>query len=224
MIHIINRHCKFSQISATKERPKWFSRKKCFQNLLSTVGDNSKIHILFDGDISGHFLENEKVTKINAGSGSKSFRLAVEYSLDNSSDEDIIYFVEDDYLHSKKFEPYLLDGLTINPNGYISLYDHPDKYTDRMYENLKVGILTGSLCHWKQTPSTTDTFAIKKRTLAKHKDTIMKYSQDALGYSLDHERCLDLWSKGVPLISPIPGISTHCEPKYLSPYTNWDLI
>lgn len=234
MIHIINRHCNFSTVSVNKKRPTWFSREKCFENLVSVfTGSTSKIHIIFDGDISKHFLwtktiDRNNVYSIRADKETIAFKYAIDYALEVSRDkEDIIYFVEDDYLHRPTASDTLEEGFTIlneNTPVCISLYDHNDKYDLRIYPEIQAQIFTTKCCHWRTTPSTTNTFAIKRWALEKYLDQFKLFSPDELPCSMDHKRHLQLWKLGVATITSIPGYSTHCEPDYLSPTINWEYI
>lgn len=238
MIHIINRHCRFSNISFNKDRPSYFSREKCFKNLINTIesDNNIKLHILFDGDPSGHFLEdNNSLIKLNSGSGAKSFVDAITYAITvSSNDEDIIYFVEDDYLHRPEWQKILIEGFSIEDNLYISLYDHNDKYYrtlnfgikqtyENMYKDLKSEICITKSSHWRTVASTTDTFAIKRKDLIKYKEVLIHFSSIA-AHSLDHQRGLYLTSIGFKLWTCMPGYSTHMEPDYLSPLIDWQYI
>jgi glycosyltransferase involved in cell wall biosynthesis len=230
MLHIINRHCNISRLSLTKNRPEWFDREKCYKNLCSNLPkDNVQFHIVFDGNREEHFtktpiIEGTRFHDIKAGTGSKSFREAINYALSVSKPEDILYFVEDDYLHRPGWVDVLFEGFTIGPVGYISLYDHNDKYNHKMYPTLASQIFTGELSHWRTVPSTTDTFAIMHNTLKNNLSIFMKYSDDTVPWSRDHERCMELWKNGVGLITSIPGYSTHCEPEYLSPCFDWSKV
>lgn len=228
---IINRHCNYSEISKNKPRPFWFSREKCYTNLVDSIKEykNADISliVLFDGNSSEHFVRKiegaQEIVDISAKSGSKSFIMSIEYALNKASDDDLIYFLEDDYMHRSGWIDALFEGMTMNPNGYISLYDHADKY-QMQYSELTLKLLLGEVSHWRTTPSTTDTFCIKKSTLQKAKDIMLKWSSLGLNYSRDHERCLDLWNNGYPLLTPVPGFSTHCESKLLSPLIDWENI
>lgn len=241
MIHVINRHCNFSSISANKIRPSWFSRKECFDIIYHDIfyhndcfqEEKIRLHVLFDGNPIGsdHFLANIdndydiEIKVIDAGTGSKSYRIAIQYVLDHPDikDDDIVYLLEDDYLHRGDWYNIIEKGLELVPNGYVSLFDHNDKYILEDYKELKSQILFNRV-HWRTTPSTTDTLAIYKSTLRKHKDIFFKFSPDNFSCSLDHQRCLELWNHGVPLLTSIPGYATHCEEGYLSPGINWQKV
>lgn len=229
-LHIYGRYCNFSNISATKERPEWFSRENCFESLYreyKTWPYQTTFTALFDGDIGkDHFLnkKNVKIEKLNSGSGAKSFMDTVDFILKQPhKDDDIIYLVEDDYLHISGWRNILLSAFILPlPMLYVTLYDHPDKYDETMYSGLSANVFIGSQCHWRTTPSTTDTFACKFSTLKKHRDLYVPYSK--LPYSLDHQRSLNLWSKGACFISSIPGYSTHVDKVLMSPLIDWEEI
>lgn len=231
MLHIYGRYCNFSNISATKERPSWFSRERCFESLyreFKTWYCQTTFTALFDGEIGkDHFLNKKEVNRatLKSGSGSKSFIDSVDYILtQNHNEEDIIYLVEDDYLHIYGWRDVLLSAfkLPITQMVYATLYDHPDKYDRTMYNGLSADIFVGGHCHWRTTPSTTDTFACKFSTLKKHRDLYVPYSK--LPYSLDHHRSLNLWNNGACFISSIPGYSTHIGSEVMSPLIDWKEI
>lgn len=232
MLHIYNRQCNFSTISANKYRPKWFNRETCFKSLLCEYNanhDQTTLTILFDGQPNKeHFCSKMNdigsipIINLNSGNGAKSFIDSVDYILkQNHKNEDIIYLVEDDYLHIPMWGSTLLSAFTLNlPNLHVTLYDHLDKYTE-MYANLLSKIFVSKRSHWRTVPSTTDTFAVRFDTLKKYRDIYWGFWRD--GYSLDHMRSLEVGRNGGVFISPIHGWSTHVG-EYNSPLINWEGI
>lgn len=239
MIHVINRHCNFSNLSVNKERPYFFSREACLENLINTSDDTVKHHILFDGNPSGHFvnkyIDKFPIVKLNSGNGAKSFVDAVDYAISlKCKEHDIIYFVEDDYLHNYGWCNILKEGIAIENNCWISLYDHHDKYYNKlppslvptyeaMYKDYTSKITYTHSCYWRTACSTTDTFALTYGNLVNHRDTITKWSKIA-HHSLDHNRGLELNSIGMRLWTCMPGYSTHMEPAYMSPMVDWHAV
>jgi hypothetical protein len=140
------------------------------------------------------------------------------------SDYDILYFVEDDYLHNIGWPKILREGFKYIDVDYITLYDHNDKYFFEMYEDLmsKVG-LTPSV-HWKTIPNTTNTYACLGKTFKRDFAIHVKYCDVAGGLTRDFDKFYELTSTGKTLINPIPGYSTHCEPDFMSPVVNWENI
>lgn len=135
-------------------------------------------------------------------------------------DDEVVYLVEDDYLHRDGATRIILEG--IDRADYVSLYDHPDKYmipspnplVKEGGEETRV-ILTAST-HWKFTNSTTMTFAARARTL-KEDQQVMRQCCQRPDMPLDFQMFMLLGQNGRRLISPIPGKATHCDP-FPSPF------
>jgi len=230
-VHIFMRHCHFSDVSAHKARLPGFSREACFENLLSTIaGENVQLHLLLDTfrPMEGeHFIKKQHqfpITEMRAGSEAAAFLLMLEYVLKQDLAPDaIVYFLEDDYLHRQGWVSVLREGFTLPGVDYITLYDHKDKYFFPQYVGLQSKLFQTPSTHWRTTPSTTNTYAMRFATLQKHIDTHRAFS---LGRKIsdDHQKFCQLSSLGATLISPIPGWSTHCEPDYASPCIDWQEI
>lgn len=139
----------------------------------------------------------------------------------NFKQDDIIYFLEDDYLHQPDALLVLEEGIKINNSGYVTLYDHPDKYTE-MYSNYNTQYLSSNNYNWRTTPSTTNTFACLYKTIMEDIETHLLYTNN--GITIDHEKFLKLDTMGRSLISSIPGYSTHVENGMLSPNVDWQKI
>lgn len=141
--------------------------------------------------------------KGNAG----SFQLALEMAIESNKDDDLIYFIEDDYLHKHEAPKMLEEG--IKRADYVTLYDHPDKYTRyyNMGEYSKV-IKTES-SHWRFTASTCMTFASKVKTLKEDMEVWKKHTSDT--HPWDHKIFVELGEKGRKLAVPIPGAACHTD-------------
>lgn len=166
--------------------------------------------------------------RTNGGSSAAGFRIVFEDAL-TMSDDEVVYFVEDDYLHLPKSRQVLLEGIT--RTDYVSLYDHLDKYMLPAYGgNMYIGddaaeetkVFVTDTTHWKLTNSTTMTFAAKVRTLKDDADTWRKHSTGTC--PRDFDAFIELRGKGRTLATPLPGYSTHCDPQYPSPLTDWTQV
>lgn len=205
-------------------RPEWFSYEQCYRSVKNAKVD---LTILLDGTKQNHHFQfdlEDKVIEYTGGSDAASLLYCLKY-IENSNlhDNDIVYIVEDDYLHQPGWEDIMREAFDAFDVDYVTLYDHPDKYFLPMYETLQSKLLHTKSLHWRTTPSTCNTYAAKWSTLKKHWDTHVKYclpEQTHDGY--DHTKFLDLWNQGSNLISCIPGYSTHCELPFLSPTINWN--
>lgn len=232
---VINRHCAFSTVSAGKARPHWFSRERCFDSLQSPQID--KFVVMFDearGSIKDHFLP-ERFNKISNdkelilfrnGTEGGAFCEVLDYIVSLSVNEnDIIYVVEDDYLHLNNYVGGLLEGADaaqqVSEYGFWTGYAHADKYDKDVYPNLKVQILHTQSLFWQTTPSTTNTYAGNLKSWKHFYELQRSFSHNHL-ISRDHDKFIAIWKSGGALVSAIPPFSTHCEPAYLSPTIPWE--
>ena len=231
MIEIFVRHCHFSSASQGKVRPSYFSRKSCYENLLDTI-DGKSVNVTFFLDTffpskDKHFILEQTdypVIEIKEGREAGSFLKMVEHVIKCSfSPDTVVYFLEDDYLHRPGWTQVLQEGLSLPHIDYVSLFDHRDKYSLSMYQGIKSEIFYTKSCHWRTTPSTTNTYAMYFKTLKKHSAVHKEFS---LGRKItqDHEKFLKLARRGAKLISPIPGYCTHMESAFLSPCIDWEKI
>lgn len=224
MLNVFNRQCFFSTAGAPKHRPSWFDRKENFKNLDSTPHIN--LQVVFDeakgtlesSPMAQVLLESgREIIKIKSdGTEASAFRLLLAHIayLPIARDE-LVYIVEDDYIHKKDWKRAIYDGFNSTPCDYLTLYDHPDKYKD--YPDLKSRIYVGKVCHWRTTPSTTNTFAVRMGTLMDDLKVSNDYST-GVSISRDHDRFVELGKRGRILVSSIPGFSTHIETDNLTPF------
>ena len=148
-----------------------------------------------------------------------SFRLCIELTEIHGASN--YYFVEDDHLHLPNQKEWLCAGL--KEYDFVSLYDHPDKYTFEIYKELKRKIIITSLGHFISAPSTVMTFACKATTLKETKHIFLdeRITGKQFIAPRDHLLFTVLGQQGYTLGTPIPGRSTHCEKEGLSPFINW---
>ena len=226
MIRIFQRHCQFSSNSANKQRPEWFNREKIFDSFQKTFTDKVSYTAFYDTlNGSEHFIFNKNVNIVETegGSEAKSFNNLLKYVHGQDfKDEDIIYFVEDDYLHLDGWVDIMLEGFNQIGADYYTLYDHPDKYYLPMYQDLQSKIITTENSYWRTAPSTTCTFACKFGTFKKYFEDHLKFCSE--GFTHDHQMFLHLWSIGSNLVSCMPAYSTHVEANMLSPFREWENV
>ncbi len=190
------------------------SKYQCFSNFIEIFGNQGLTIVADNVKPETEALLNSHVKNLHltALGNSKSFVYALELAVQNQAD-DIVYFVEDDYLHLSDAENIIIEGL--ERADYVSLYDHPDKYmspgpnpfVSDGGEDTKV-ILTRST-HWKYSNSTTMTFAARAKTLKQDYDVIKQHC--APDIPMDFRMFTVLLKRGRKLITPIPSRSTHCD-------------
>jgi hypothetical protein len=234
MLRIFQRHCLFSPNSEHKGRPEWFNREKMFDQFVSTLDSRVELTCMFDsgrGEVDQHFLSKKDVKTISlkGGNDAISFLNVLEYIKEQKyNEDDIIYFLEDDYIHRSGWVDVMLEGFEYIGADYYTLYDHPDKYGPTtypmLYEDLTSKIFATPSVHWRTVPNTTNTYACTYKTLMKHFDIHIKYCDLVEKWTKDSHKFQELWSIGSNLISCIPGYSAHVESTMLSPVIDWSKI
>ena len=230
MIRLFQRHCNFSTQSEHKPRPGWFNREVIFDKLIASLDSRveyTAFHDSGNGEIKDHFLAHKEVNKVSVkgGNDAQSFlNLLNHVNEQEYDDDDIIYFLEDDYLHKHGWVDIMEEGFDMIGADYYTLYDHPDKYFLPMYQDLTSKVIATKNVHWRTTPSTTNTYACRFSTLKKHFDIHVKHCDLVAKWTKDHDKFTELWNNGSNLISCIPGYSTHVEGNMLSPVTDWSKV
>jgi GT2 family glycosyltransferase len=190
------------------------SKYRCFYNFLDIFGHHDTIIVADKVKPETKKLLASRVKDVHHTSlgNSKSFVYALDLAVQQPDDE-IVYLVEDDYLHLPDAEQILIEG--VERADYVSLYDHPDKYMSpgpnplvRDGGEASKVILTRST-HWKYTNSTTMTFAAKAGTLKQDYNLLKQHCEYDI--PLDFRMFTHLLQRGRKLITPIPGRSTHCD-------------
>lgn len=225
---------RISDAGYNKVKPDYINNESCLANAVKVFGSENFI-IIADNVSEETFLmickyvKSKQITKVSVGHGAGTFNLALNFALEKLEDNEIVYFLENDYLHKPDSQKILEEGFSLGAS-FVSLYDHPDKYMDPIYggnpycgggaEDTRV-YLTDN-CHWKVTNSTTMTFAAKVSTLKRTEHTLRKHTLET--HPNDFQMFLELRQNNELLITSIPGYSTHGETAWLTPLTDWSKI
>lgn len=140
----------------------------------------------------------------NAG----SLKHAIDLAIAECDDDELVYFVEDDYLHLQTAPTLLEEG--IKRADYVTLYDHPDKYTSQYNGGEYSKVIKTASSHWRYTISTCMTFATKVKTLKEDLETWTKFTDGV--HPHDHQIFTELnKDKRRRLAVCIPGVACHCD-------------
>ena len=210
--------------------------KKNFNKInikLSIIDDNSsekfiqnmkKLLSKFDIDNEIISLQNNEITQdikdSNFASIKKCFMLAKENS------KDLIYFVEDDYIHDEicileMIGTYERIATQLNKEIILCPTDYPYLYAncDPTY------IFLGNKKHWRKTEQSLGTFLISKTNLNIYWENLLQF---ASGKDNPAELALHKIYEKEPCFSPIPSLAIHCaniNSIYgISPNINWQEI
>ena len=224
---------RISDAGYKKEKPDYINNETCLKNA-TKVFEDEDWSIIADNistetnDMIQKYKSRDHIYYASVGHGAGTFNLALNEAL-TYNDDDIVYFIENDYLHKPDAVKILNEGFELGAS-FVALYDHPDKYLDPSKggnpycegggEDTRV-YLTDS-CHWKITNSTTMTFSAKVSTLKRVEAILRKHTSGT--HPNDFQMFLELRQLGELLITPIPGYATHGESAWLSPLTDWSTV
>ena len=210
--------------------------KKNFNEInikLSIIDDNSsekfiqnmkKLLSKFDIDNEIISLQKNEVTQDVKDSNFASIKKC--YTLAKENSEDLIYFVEDDYIHDEicileMIGTYERIATQLNKEILLCPTDYPYLYAscDPTY------IFLGNKKHWRKTEQSLGTFLISKINLNIYWENLLQF---ASGKDDPAELALHKIYEKEPCFSPIPSLAIHCaniNSIYgISPNINWQEI
>ena len=210
--------------------------KKSFNEInikLSIIDDNSsdefiqnmkKLLSKFDIDNEIISLQKNDVTQDVKDSNFASIKKC--YTLAKENSEDLIYFVEDDYIHDEicileMIGTYERIATQLNKEILLCPTDYPYLYAscDPTY------IFLGNKKHWRKTEQSLGTFLISKINLNIYWKNLLQF---ASGEDDPAELALHKIYEKEPCFSPIPSLAIHCaniNSIYgISPNINWQKI
>ena len=221
---------RISDSGYNKIKPEYINNEACLLNALDMFSTEHHEWLVIADNVSEetkNMIEKYvlNVEYVSVGHGAGTFNLALNEALKHSEDE-IIYFLENDYLHKPNSPKIIEEGLSLGAS-FVSLYDHPDKYLaperggnpycEGGAESTRV-YLTEST-HWKITNSTTMTFAAKVSALRENEEILRHHTSGT--HPNDFQMFMELRANNKLLVTPIPGYATHGETAWLSPLTDW---
>jgi len=224
---------RISDAGYSKVKPDYINNESCLKNAFKVFKD-CDWSIIADNVSEDTFkmiqrcTSYSKILQASEGSGAQTFNLALDQAL-QYDDEEIVYFIENDYLHKEESKQIIEEGFDLGAS-FVTLYDHPDKYLDpsrggNKYcqggaEDTRVYLSKSS--HWKITNSTTMTFAAKVKTLREVEPLLRKHTTGT--YPRDFDMFMELRENNRILISSIPGYATHGETNWLTPLVEWNKV
>ena len=179
----------------------------------SSIGNLNIIKKLIDGNnmeiINLDILKYQNI--ISKQKNKETFAnlasLLQSFEIGKDTGEDLIYFIEDDYLH---FEPMLEEMVAsyeriasqLNKDIFMCPSDYPYLYMS----NTKTNVLIGNKRHWRTVDKTLCTFLTTKNLLDKYWDNFYK---NCLSRHDPFEKYLnEIYSKEI-CISPLKSLSLH---------------
>ena len=206
------------------------SKKKDLEQIQKQLNNSNFKNSIISLDLNEF---KEQIKKINAKNEvitinqmSNMANIHKSFLLAKKQCQDLIYFVEDDYLHEKesfKEMIFTYEKIASQTNKELILCpaDYPYLYT----KIDKTNIFLGSSKHWRVVEETLCTFLTSKIILEKHWNKFISMCK------FEHypfEQPLHDIYKFEYCLSPIPSIAFHCTNVNsifgLSPHMNWEKI
>jgi hypothetical protein len=218
---------RISDSGYSKVKPDYITNENCLKNFVYVFG-NQNLEIIADNcsketlQMITKYIHPNKISSVSVGHGAGTFNLALDMAL-KWEDDEIVYFVENDYLHLQGSPQILEEGFKLGA-PYVTLYLHPDKFIPPSQGgNPEVGedggyltrIYRGETQLFGMFNSTTMTFAAKVKTLKEDEKILRKWTSGT--HPDDFRMFLELRDKGNALLCPLNTFSTHGETMWLAP-------
>jgi hypothetical protein len=225
---------RISDAGYSKVKPDYINNENCLKNATKVFKDADWLVIADNvsketDKMIQKYVSKSDILYVSVGHGAGTFNIALDAALEYDGDDEIVYFIENDYLHTPDAQSILEEGFKLGAS-FISLYDHPDKYLDPRAggnpyceggaEDTRVYLTENT--HWKITNAATMTFATKTSVLKRTQNIFKKYTLGS--YPQDFYIFVELRNESELLISPIPSRSTHGETAWLAPLIDWSKI
>ena len=141
----------------------------------------------------------------------------------NQNDDDLIYFVEDDYLHDpENFAQRIKDIFDFaEKNLQVPWFVHPTDYPDQYSRLLKRSYLfqtNSGYC--REISSTTHTFMVQKKYYKLFVDFFRECHKD----DGNDGKLSTIFQDKAICLSPLPGVATHFHIGTISNYVDWNKV
>ena len=221
------------------DQPKSEVMVRCLNSLLKSIdhaqseGVDIPIRLVIMDDHSAEpFIDQIKTLLDRASCETKFIALETTgngpsvgeaYKWARKNSKDIIYFVEDDYLHEPNaileiVRSYERHTAVLNQDVALFPTDMPDRY--RHIEETQ--IFLGSHRHWRTIGNTTFTSIISIGILKDHWNSYIGLAQYGIDPEVTEANTLQPIYKEVPCLSPIPSLALHYQQvDGISPFSDW---
>lgn len=232
MIDIVLRTC--SRVHALSHRPRLRGLGKreivdrCVRSLGRSIAtaaglpDAIRLQVIDDGSpshevdawaatLASHGID-ARWTRLEAAEVSRSLQVAFEQARDSRSD--LLYFVEDDYLHYPEAIDVLLRSYEqlrrLAPDGQVAItpYDCPDRYLRGVYPTT-MEFAAGR--YWRTTRHTTGTFMVTRQTFERHLPKYLEFARYGTDPRVNEDTTINLVYRSTPCFSPIPSLAIHLQ-------------
>jgi hypothetical protein len=226
--------------------PSYFTNENCLNNFIKNfkIKDSDTLIIVADNVSEETYKWLQTYGKIimrtQLGNTGSFYFCLDEVTKSSYSDDEIVYFVENDYLHKQGSREIMDEAFQFFNADYVSLYDSPEKYGTHynvnynqavldpgIFKKYRSEIFCGANNYWRTTDTLTMTFASTLKNLRYDKQIFYGYMvdirvEDKKLYQIpgDFEifKTISL-VREKRILTPMPGAATHGD--ILSPFIKW---
>ncbi len=156
------------------------------------------------------------------------------FALARDRGRELIYFVEDDYLHTPSAIREMLEAhvefkerlggreVALHP------YDDPKNYWSPIFSREDCRVVYGTARHWRTNTHTTNTCWVEIETLRRNWqvfERLARYSSTPYGqehHIFEASTINPIWREQVSLFTPIPSLALHLQyEEHKDPYLDW---
>jgi hypothetical protein len=149
--------------------------------------------------------------------------LLTSYERARSSCPDLIYFVEDDYLHFPEAILEMVEFFTatsVKLGRDIAVF--PCDYADRYRDPYPSYITLGSARYWRSVAHVTGTLMLSRATLEAHWERFVAFGRYGLDPAVTEDSTINRIFSEVPCFSPMPSLTVHMQgPELMPPFVDW---
>lgn len=218
--------------------------KGCFKSLIESIkyvknydiqltilDDHSTEELISFLNIESLGLNYELIRLTDAGYNNSAYQ---QWLICRDSKADLVYSIEDDYLHSTTAIQEMIDSYQLfcnklnHDNIVLYPFDEPSEYNPPSRKDF---IVHGSNRHWRTGIYTTQVLFCKPKLFKEYWDLFetlaLKYNGDYLNPREEHyeesNTIWKLWNEG-PIIrfNPIPSLALHMQfEQQMDPFIDW---
>lgn len=147
---------------------------------------------------------------------------------------EVVYFVEDDYLHAPSAIQEMLDVHALfrkkldGREVALHPYDDPKNYWSPIFSREDCRVVYGTERHWRTNTHTTNTCWVEIATLQRNWELfelLARYSSTPYGqehHIFEASTINRIWREQVTLFTPIPSLALHLQhAEHKDPYLDW---
>jgi len=171
--------------------------------------------------LSGLTIKTKFISMNERTGNGLSLLTAYEYAKENC--HDLIYFVEDDYLHdtqaiTEMIDTYIMISTQLQKDIALFPCDYPDLYK----KHYPSAVMLSRNRYWRNIGHTTGTMLITKKILLEHWTRYMDLTRYGADPSVCEDNTINQVYRTVPCFSPMPSLTVHLSsPECISPFVNW---